>query len=43
MSVCVNVGGFVILDSFPFRPAASKRRRAYHEGGVDRDYKMSGI
>jgi hypothetical protein len=22
-----------MLDSFPFRPAASKRRRAYHEGG----------
>jgi len=24
-----------ILASFPFRPAASKRHRAYHEGGVD--------
>jgi hypothetical protein len=22
-----------MLDSFPFRPAASKRHRAYHEGG----------
>jgi hypothetical protein len=35
MSVCVKAGGFVISDSFPFRPAASKRHRAYHEGGVD--------
>jgi hypothetical protein len=23
-----------MLASFPFRPAASKRLRAYHEGGV---------
>jgi hypothetical protein len=24
-----------MLASFPFRPAASKRLRAYHEGGDD--------
>ena len=28
-------GDLAILDSFPFRPAASKRRRAYHGGGCD--------
>ena len=35
MRVCVNVACFFIAASIPFRPAASKRHRAYHEGGVD--------
>jgi hypothetical protein len=34
-----TVSDAIPLASFPFRPAASKRRRAYHEGGVSQSRK----